>query len=250
MHVGESPAFDRAKVASDATYNLATGTQILASKWRATNCVGDNQPSIIEDWYTATWAYNGLAYSNNPSNPAYSSTRGVWNPSVGGSAPYQEKVFGRVEHPPSASYWAPTALAYPDPSTTGTGGSPPALDEPRCASPTNCTASRSVHVSVCFGTDAGMPDAGPPDAGPPDAGPVDSGQPDAGPVVPDAGADDAGTTADSGQPLDDAGTLGDGGFGNPPVLHPLEPAVGGCGCSSGSAAWVLLALTGLLKRRR
>ena len=97
--------------------------------------MGDNQPSIIEDWYTATWAYNGLAYSNNPSNPSFSATRGVWNPSVGGSAPYQEKVFGRVEYPPSSSYWSSVKLAYPDPSTVGSSGSPPDLDEPSCASP-------------------------------------------------------------------------------------------------------------------
>ena len=77
MHIGESPAFDRARVASDPTYNLATGTQILAAKWKATQCVGDNQPAIIEHWYTATWAYNGLSYRNNPSNPAYPSTRGI-----------------------------------------------------------------------------------------------------------------------------------------------------------------------------
>ena len=53
MHKGETPAFDRARVANDATYNLATGTLILADKWRATNCVGDNQPRTVEDWYVA-----------------------------------------------------------------------------------------------------------------------------------------------------------------------------------------------------
>jgi hypothetical protein len=100
MHIGESPAFDRARVASDPTYNMAAGTQILADKWKFTQCVGDNQPGLIEDWYTATWAYNGLATSNNPNNPAYSTTRGIYNPQVGGSRPYQEKVFGWMEHPP------------------------------------------------------------------------------------------------------------------------------------------------------
>jgi hypothetical protein len=87
MHKGEAPAFDRARVANDATYNMATGTQILASKWRATPCVGDNQPSIVEHWYAATWAYNGLASSNNPNNSMFSTTRGVYRPSVGGAAP-------------------------------------------------------------------------------------------------------------------------------------------------------------------
>jgi len=238
MHTGETPSFDRLKVASDPTYNLATGTQILADKWRATNCVGDNQPSIIEDWYTATWAYNGLAYSNNPSNPAYSSTRGVWNPSVGGSAPYQEKVFGRVEFPPSGGYWTSVKLAYPDPSTVGASGSPPDLAEPACASPTDCSATRSTHVSGCFGSDAGTPDAGPPDAGPPDAGKPDAGTPDAGQPdagAPDAGPRDAGTTGmDAGHP--DGGMQG----GN---VH------GGCGCSTGSAPFGLFLLL-LIRRKR
>ena len=147
MHKGENPNFDRARVAGDPTYNLATGTQILASKWKATNCVGDNQPTIIEHWYTATWAYNGLAYVNNPSNPNYSSNRGVWNPANGGGAPYQEKVFGWMEH--SQGSWTDTELAYPKPGDCGGSGSPGALPEPNCASPTNCSNHRSVHVTIC-----------------------------------------------------------------------------------------------------
>lgn len=127
MHKGENPAFDRQRVAAEPLYNMATGASILAGKWRATNCVGDNQPSIIEDWYTAVWAYNGLAYSNNPSNPTYSSSRGVWNPAVGGAAPYQEKVFGRVEYPSgNPAYWPSVKLAYPNPANVGGSGSPPA----------------------------------------------------------------------------------------------------------------------------
>jgi MYXO-CTERM domain-containing protein len=150
MHAGESPAFDRDRVAGDATYNLATGTQILAAKWKATECVGDNQPTIIEDWYTATWAYNGLAYVNNPNNPNYDPNRGVWDPAVGGAAPYQEKVFGRMEH--TGGKWAPTELAYPNRGDIGSAGSPPQLPEPDCASPTDCTNHRPVHPTSCHGT--------------------------------------------------------------------------------------------------
>jgi MYXO-CTERM domain-containing protein len=158
MHNGENPAFDRDRVANDATYNLATGTQILASKWKATNCVGDNQPTIIEHWYTAAWAYNGLAYVNNPNNPNYDAGRGVWNPQVGGGAPYQEKVFGWIEHPPYED-WDPTALAYPNPGDIGGGGVPPGLPEPDCASPTDCGGTRAVHATVCSG-DPGAGGAG------------------------------------------------------------------------------------------
>ncbi len=149
MHVGENPDFDRQKVASDPTYNLATGTRILAGKWIATNCVGDNQPTIIEDWYTATWAYNGLAYVNNPDNPNYDSNRGVYDPDIGQACPYQERVFGRIEHPTNG-YWPSVALAYPDPGDCGGTGQPPDLPEPHCASPTDCANTRQVHVTSCI----------------------------------------------------------------------------------------------------
>ncbi len=82
-----TPSFDPIRVTNDPTYNLATGTRILADKWRATECVGDNDPDLVEDWYTATWAYNGLAYKNNPTNPTYSATRGPWQPTSGAAAP-------------------------------------------------------------------------------------------------------------------------------------------------------------------
>jgi MYXO-CTERM domain-containing protein len=161
MHVGETPSFDRNRVASDPTYNLATGTLILRDKWVATNCVGDNDPDIVEDWYTAIWAYNGLSYSNNPNNPNLTPGRGVYNPSVGGSYTYQEKVYGWMEHPPSDGRWSVLAAAYPNRTEIGTSGSPPNLSEPACASPTDCTKTRSTHHSACAGvtSDAGAPDA-------------------------------------------------------------------------------------------
>jgi len=147
MHIGETPNFDRERVASDPTYNLATGTRILAGKWRATQCVGDNQPRVLEHWYIATWAYNGLAYSNNPNNPNYDPGRGVYDPQLGGSRPYQEKVFGRIEF--TQGQWDPTSLAYPNPGDIGDGSAPPALPDPSCASPTDCTQTRPLHETVC-----------------------------------------------------------------------------------------------------
>ncbi len=114
MHVGENPGFDRARVAGDPTYSLAAGTQILAGKWKMTKCVGDNQPSIVEDWYSSTWAYNGLVWGNNPNNPNLDAGRGVYDPNTGGAYAYQERVWGLIEHPPGAQYWDSVALAYPD----------------------------------------------------------------------------------------------------------------------------------------
>jgi hypothetical protein len=167
MHRGETPAFDRARVASDPTYNLATGTLILADKWRATACVGDNQPRVIEDWYVATWAYNGLAFVNNPNNPNYSATRGVCDPAAGcGARPYQERIWGWMEHPPSSQHWAGLAPAYPDRADIpATGATVPDLPEPKCASPTDCTNTRSVHRSACLGDTNINDGAAPPDLG-------------------------------------------------------------------------------------
>lgn len=147
MHVGENPSFDRNRVAAEPTYNLATGTRILAAKWIATNCVGDNQPTVVEHWYVATWAYNGLAYVNNPNNPNYGANRGVWNPQVGGGAPYQEKVFGYMEYP--NAQWDAVALAYPNRGDIGGASNPPDLPEPNCSSPTNCSTKRETHTTQC-----------------------------------------------------------------------------------------------------
>jgi MYXO-CTERM domain-containing protein len=160
MHVGETPSFDRKRVAAEPTYNLATGTRILAGKWAATQCVGDNNPDLVEDWYTAIWAYNGLAYSNNPNNPNLTAGRGPYNPKNGGSYAYQEKVLGWMEFPPDAAHWKSLAPAYPNRGDLGTSGAPPAIPEPSCASPTSCASTRATHVSSCGNapiTDGGAP---------------------------------------------------------------------------------------------
>jgi hypothetical protein len=240
MHTGETADFDRDRVAGDPTYNAAAGTQILAEKWAATACVGDNQPAIIEDWYIATWAYNGLAYSNNPNNPNYDSNRGVWDPAVGGAAPYQEKVFGRIEHTQGA--WPPTALAYPNPGDCGSGGDPGALPEPSCASPTDCTDHRSVHTSSCLG-DAGTNE---------EAGLRADASDDAKPSpAPDAGADSGGKV-DSGE---EAGSAAEGGKRQAPTK---QEGAHGCACrlthapagGGGTAAVVAAVLAALARRRR
>jgi hypothetical protein len=187
MHVGENPGFDRNRVASDSLYSLAAGMGILRSKWVATACVGDNNPDLVEDWYTALWAYNGLSYSNNPNNPKHKAGRGPYNPAGSAAYPYQELLYGWMEFPPAANYWASLAAAYPNRGQVGTGSAPPALPESTCASPTDCTRKRSTHSGACppaVATDAGVADAG-------DAGDDTVTQPDggvAGPGNPDSGA--------------------------------------------------------------
>ncbi|MEM1035000.1 MAG: transglycosylase SLT domain-containing protein, partial [Myxococcota bacterium] len=151
MRIGETPSYDRERVASDPTYNLATGTRILAEKWSITDCVGDRRAITLEHWYSATWAYNGLSTINNPNNPNFDPNRGVYDPVNGGSRPYQEKVWGRIEN--TSGQFDPTALAYPNPGDIGTSNRPPDLPDPDCASPTDCTDSRPLHDTACQGDD-------------------------------------------------------------------------------------------------
>lgn len=258
MHIGEAPAFDRARVASDPTYNLATGTQILAGKWRATRCVGDNQPSIIEHWYSATWAYNGLAYSNNPNNPNYSTTRGVYRPGVTTTTrPYQEKVFGYMEYPPSAAHWTSLPFAYPKLTDIGNTSSPNTLPEPNCASPVSCTSTRPTHVSSCFQQTA---DAGTGGGG----GATGGGAGTGGGTATGGGSGTGGGTGTGGGGMTpiDAGTGGGGGSlpvdvdaGTPdPVTVPFARSVigpaTGCGCTAVPEGWLLFAAALLLRRRR
>ena len=166
MHKGETPAFDRARVAGDATYNLATGTLILADKWRATNCVGDNQPRTVEDWYVATWAYNGLAFVNNPNNPNYSATRGVCDPerrlhrALSGAhlrldgAPAVGGALGAARRRLSRSRRHPG---------DGRDGARPARAEAAPRRPT-APSTRATHTSECLG-DTSINDGGADDGG-------------------------------------------------------------------------------------
>lgn len=227
MHVGENPAFDRQRVAGDATYNLATGTLILLSKWRAADCVGDNDPTLVEDWYTAIWAYNGFAYSNNPNNPNLDSNRGVYDPDVhsGASHTYQEFVYGWMEHPHD-DRWAVLAAAYPNRGDVGNGSSPGALPEPKCASPTSCAQTRPTHTSSCGGQDEEPVD----DAGV-DAGPVTGDDASVGPNPPR----DGGSGANDGGDDDDDDTTTTGGVGNSSRLK--QTGDSGCSCrSAGTSA--------------
>ena len=188
MHIGETPDWDRARVASEPLYALEVGLKILAEKWRSTACTGDNQPSIVEDWYIATWAYNGLAFVNNPNNPNFDAARPPCNPNVScAGRPYQERIWGWMEFPPNAAHWASLAPAYPDaaeiPSTSGT--TIPNLSEPRCDKGGSCSGTRSTHRSRC--ADAPIVD----DGGTP--------APDGGSTIGDAGRSDGGKPSNSDQ---------------------------------------------------
>lgn len=102
---------------------------------------------------------------NNPNNRNYDSARGSCDPNAGCTAPYQEKIFGWMEHPPTSAHWAPLAVAYPDRADLpATGATVPDLPEPTCASPTDCTSTRATHTSECLG-DTSINDGGADDGG-------------------------------------------------------------------------------------
>ena len=167
MREGETSKLDRERVSSDAFYNMAAGANLLASKWQSARCIESRDPTVLEHWYVALWRYNGYSYSNDPANPIFSSTRGVWDPAVGGDAPYQEKVFGIVEKgSKKGKLWQPIALAYPRIEDVGGRGKEP-VKKIECASPTDCTKKRTTHRSSCDSAlaervlgDRSKPDAG------------------------------------------------------------------------------------------
>lgn len=152
MRKGETPPFDQRRVAAEALYNLQVGATILLEKWNAVACVGDKNPDILEHWYLATWAYNGMSFVNSPNNPNYAAGRPVYNPDVGGAYPYQEKVWGWLEYPPSPAHWVRVLPAYPDRATLPqTGAATTNIPEPACAAPTSCAQKRDVHAAACTG---------------------------------------------------------------------------------------------------
>jgi O-glycosyl hydrolase len=118
-------------VATDYTENIAAAAQALALKWNQLAGLGitmnNGDPSKLENWYAAIWAYNsgvhlttsgdpanGLGWFNNPANPIWLTGRhpflhtfdATGNPvetftdaSTPQDWPYQEKVFGWMETP-------------------------------------------------------------------------------------------------------------------------------------------------------
>ncbi len=226
MRRGDTSAFDPARVAASAAYNVSVGAAILADKWRAAPCVGANDPAVVEHWYFAVWGYNGFSFRNNPNNPMFSASRpefrtpGVASAQTRGNYPYQELVWGYAHHPPSAAHYRGIALAYPRRAEICAS----------CARPTaNIAEPEGSHRGGC---DAPAP---PPDASPPAedvAAPPDDVTPpeDASPPAEDVSAIDASPSA-------------------------RETLRGGCGCraparpSAVTARWTL-ALAALLARRR
>lgn len=120
------PWLKQKAIATDYAANVAAGLQLLQRKWNQLQeenvTVNNNDPSKLENWFFAIWAYNsgwhypgepasagawGLGWFNNPANPKYSPTRATFgfNPRDYAQPqkwPYPEKVLGFAGNPPSA----------------------------------------------------------------------------------------------------------------------------------------------------
>ena len=123
MQLGDTlfSANSQQAIGLDYAENIAAGIYTLQDKWLQLNSLGivpnNNDPSRLENWYFALWAYNsgihpddgtgnyGLGWVNNPFNPAYPPNREDFRRSDYADAatpqfwPYQEKVIGWMETP-------------------------------------------------------------------------------------------------------------------------------------------------------
>ncbi len=118
-----SSGFDPARVAAETQYNIGTGATFLVYKWNNSPFIGENDPAVVEEWYFATWAYNGWAWINNPNNPKFEKNRPPFNgtqPRI--NYPYQELVWGFAANPPSYNgkpLWTAVPLTLPNRSAIG-----------------------------------------------------------------------------------------------------------------------------------
>lgn len=101
----------QSRLAHDYLFNIASGARILSTKYRTTPRIGNGDPTVLEHWYYAVWAYNAWGWQNNPNNPRFN-RRGtpVSNPA---GFPYQERVFYLIAHPPLAADGQPLWQAVP-----------------------------------------------------------------------------------------------------------------------------------------
>lgn len=128
MKMGSSgtPTAQQVRVAVDYATNVAAVVQALQTKWVQLHqlkiTLNNDDPTKIENWYAAIWAYNsgvhmtaagdpanGLGWLNNPANPIYPFPRHTFlhegtittldDAKTPNHWPYQERVFGWMEVP-------------------------------------------------------------------------------------------------------------------------------------------------------
>ncbi len=128
---GDPPTRFEALVGTHFAYNIAAGAQVLAEAWNEQffPVVGDGDPSRIESWYYALWAYNGWALENHPAGPDVDPFRAPEYRCDGRRAgyAYQELVLGCIAHPPEVDgrpLWEAIDVALPDLGVLAAQGGP------------------------------------------------------------------------------------------------------------------------------
>lgn len=156
QNISGVPNLDQAMIGGHYGFNIARGARILADKWNLAPeirpLVGEREFALLEDWYYATWGYNGFAFKNHPLNPSYSAwprvpySCGPLDDGFGHDRsryPYQELVFGCVTRPPlvdNTKLWSPQVAFLPDLSDPAFG-EPLQLDNwSSCAQNLECAA--------------------------------------------------------------------------------------------------------------
>ena len=121
MHEGSPPTRFEALAGTHFAYNIAAGAQILVEKWNDDFFpqVGGGEPSRIESWYYALWAYNGWALQNHPAGPYVDPLRTLPYPCDGWTEgyAYQERVLGCLVNPPRVDdlpLWDAVQVTLPD----------------------------------------------------------------------------------------------------------------------------------------
>lgn len=116
----------QSKIATDYRYNIAYGARMLLQKWYAVPTIGNGDPTAVEDWYYALWAYNGWGWVNNPNNPRF--TRRGTPATDPATYPYQERVLYLVAHPPKDNsgrpLWPAVHVSLPSRSLIGRAPGP------------------------------------------------------------------------------------------------------------------------------
>ncbi|MEV6814073.1 hypothetical protein [Micromonospora sp. NPDC051296] len=170
----------RRAIAVDYAANIAAGLNILIEKWNQMNTellenrssMNNNDPTWVENWFLAVWAYNsgyypydrrntalqngrfGIGWFNNPANPRYPANRMPFLRATMADAErpndwaYPERIMGWVETPQLKGFPI-MSRAYSEPEyganspRTGPHGITPLLSIPDryafCSTVNNCS---------------------------------------------------------------------------------------------------------------
>ena len=106
MQINTAGRSDVDRLMSDIDYNIDVGARMLDSKWKLAPGIGDRDRNVLENWYFAIWAYNGLSSTNNPNTP--------------GGRHYQDRILTVMARTVLGSdgqpLWTPVAVTPPDPA--------------------------------------------------------------------------------------------------------------------------------------